>query len=299
MLPRTLFSRAKTQQPAILYTGSTHGADVSRVAASQSFTLFVSLTAFFHALTRRYCNEIRQALSSPQSPAIRPPFDTCVSYDLDTTTRHIRHLSDTKQLLPDTKSVECPYLPVDNFPPKNYALNRDEIRQPISPPQLPDLHHPRYTCVSYAPATTMLQMLHFSDTNLCAPDTKSVARPYLTPRHLPSNVPAPFHDEIRQPWLAPATSSIRLNRQLWPRYDHATNATPSRYEKTRFSYEERLTPLSGAQHRSLRTLAPLNDEIRQPHTPPRNLPPADSIWPIPTRPTLSAQVDTSHPLGYP
>ena len=65
----------------------------------------------------RYCTWLR--ISSPisrrntsitSSTTKSIPLDTCVSYSPDTTTRQIRHLSDTKSIATDTKSVECPYL---------------------------------------------------------------------------------------------------------------------------------------------------------------------------------------------
>ncbi len=80
---------------------------------------------------RIHHDEIRQALSRPQSPAIRRPLYTCVSYAPATTTRQIRHLPDTNHLSPDTKSVEMsnvllsgPTTPPAPIP----APHHDEIR---------------------------------------------------------------------------------------------------------------------------------------------------------------------------
>ncbi len=222
MLPRTLLARPQTHQPANPYAGSTQGADASRVAGSQSFTPFASLPAFFRALVRRGCNEIRQALSSPQSPAIRPPFDTCVSYDSATTTRQIRHLPDTKQLLPDTESVECPYLPVDTVPSNMPAPDPDEIRQPTSPsgksPMRPICQlRPRYGHETNETPSRYKQT-RFSYGERLTP-LLGVATPPV--QDWPS---APRRNPPTRP--APATSSMRLNRQLPPSYDHATDATP-------------------------------------------------------------------------
>ena len=120
--------------------------------------------------------------------------------------------------------------------------HHDEIRQPILPPQSPPSGAHCYTCVSYGPATTTLQIRHLSDTNHFSPATKSVEMcPYLRVDANPSNIPSPQHDEIRQPISPTQDSPVRLIRQLRPRYRHATNATPSRYEKNRFRYGDRRT----------------------------------------------------------
>ena len=58
-----------------------------------------------------------------------------------------------------------------------HAITRprhDEIRQSPSSPQFPAIRRPLYTCVSYGPATTTLQIRHLSDTNRIFSDTKSV-----------------------------------------------------------------------------------------------------------------------------
>ena len=83
------------------------------------------------------------------------------------------------------------------------TLSHDEIHQPPLSPQLPVIRGLRYTCVSYGPATTTLQMLHFSDTNHRSPDTKSVACSYLSVAPVPPGLPPPHHDGIRQSNPAP------------------------------------------------------------------------------------------------
>ena len=134
----------------------------------------VNPTSFPYALTRRCYDEIRQAPSSPQLPAIQCPCYTCVSYDLDTAALQMLHFSDTNHLSTDTKSVACPYLSVDAKASNIPVPHHDEIRQASLPPQFPGIRRPLYTCVSYAPATTTLQIRHLSDTNHFSLDTKSV-----------------------------------------------------------------------------------------------------------------------------
>ena len=91
-------------------------------------------------------------------------------------------------------------------PPSPYVLTaryHDEIRQPFLATQLHAIRSLCYTCVSYGPATTTLQMLHFSDTNHRSPDTKSVACSYLSVAPVPPGFPPPHHDGIRQSNPAP------------------------------------------------------------------------------------------------
>ena len=88
-------------------------------------------------------DEIRQAPSSYQSPAIQHPFDTCVSYGPDMTIRQIRHLPDTNHLSPDTKNVEMSNVllsgPTTPTRPTSPLPTTTKSAKPVPPPQSPSV----------------------------------------------------------------------------------------------------------------------------------------------------------------
>ena len=207
-------------------------------------------------------SEIRHPRPLSPTPAIQHPLYTCVSYGPATTTLQILHLPDTNRVFSATKVSNPPICVSTPTRPTSPPPTTTKSANPPSPPQTA----PCYTCVSYGPDTTMLQMLHLLDTNPCSPDTKSVARPYLSVAPVHPKLLAPHHDEIRQPTLTRPNCPMRLDSQLRPSYDHETNETPPRYKSLFFRYEKSLTPLS-----ERRTRLPQN-----PRPTPRRNPPIPS-----------------------
>ncbi len=219
-------------------------------------------------------NPTKSANSIPHPPT--PPCDSIVSYGAATPMRRMRRLSDTNKIVTDTKSVARPYLAPRHCPPKTPAPRPDEIRQLYPAPQIPVVHHPFDTCVSYGPATTTLQIRHLSDTNNFSPDTKSVE---MSNGPLSGPTTPPAQDSLSTPRRNPPTLSrppiprhptLMLHMcQLWPSYDHATNATLFRYESPFFRYEKCsmsiASPYLDRRHRPPSILRSHHDEIRQPH----------------------------------
>ena len=150
-------------------------------------------------MTTHTQSEIRNPRPSPQLPAIQHPLDTCVSYTPATTIRHIRHLPDTNRVFSATRVSNPPICVSTSTRPTSPPQATTKSAIPFPPPHTAPCH----TCVSYGPDTTTLQMLHFSDTNPCSPDTKRVARPYLSVAPTRPKILDPYHDEIRQPTLTP------------------------------------------------------------------------------------------------
>ena len=151
---------------------------------------------------RHQRDQIRQPLFLAPIPAIQHPFDTCVSYASATTTRQIRHLSDTGRVFSATKVSNAPICVSTPTRPTFALRSTTKSVTLISPPPTP----PCNSFVSYAPDTTMRRMRRPSDTKKIAPATKSVARPYLAYDCLPPKISPPCHDEIRQPRSAPEIS---------------------------------------------------------------------------------------------
>ena len=138
--------------------------------------------------------------------------------------------------------------PSTAVPASPYALTshcHDEIRQAHSRPQFPAIR-PHSTHVS---ATTQLQPLYKFDTCqirtafLQLREVSSAPICVSTPTRPTS--PSPATTKSAKHVSPPGIHPMQLICQLRPRYDHETNETPPRYEKNRYSYEERLTPLSG------------------------------------------------------
>ncbi len=163
----------------------------------------------------------------------------------------------------------CTPLSAMQPPPPNFRAHPSR-RNPPTPclAPTPAIQHQFYTCVSYGPATTTLQIRHLPDTNHLASDTKSVemSNVLLSGPTTPTRPTFPPTTTTKSANSVPSaqTAPVRLIRQLRPRYRHATNATPFRYEENRSSYEERRTPLSGLRPSPTQDFPPCHDEIRQP-----------------------------------
>ncbi len=183
--------------------------------------------------------------SIPNPSPSDPSFDTSVSYDPATATRQIRHLPDTNNLSPDTKSVEMSnaFLSGPATQPAQDSLSTPRRNPPT--PQSPPFNRPCYTCVSYGPATTMLLMLLFSDTNRHFSDTRSVARvsPSLSGPWVPTDQ-HPHTTPRRNPLTLqpPQCPSVELVGPIRASYGSGTNGTLPRYKQSAHSYGRSSTP---------------------------------------------------------
>ena len=218
------------------------------------------------------------SLPPPQFPVVHPQCNSFVSYGPATTMLLMQLLPDTNRPFSATKRVARPYLRCNRHRPPSGGIRHDEIRQPLYLAPTPAIQHQFYTCVSYGPATTTLQIRHLPDTNHLAPDTKSVemSNVLLSGPTTPTRPTFPPATTTKSANSVPSaqTAPVRLIRQLRPRYNHATNATPFRYEENRSSYEERRTPLSGLRPSPTQDFPPCHDEIRQP----RPAPEISPLW---------------------
>ena len=202
---QTVFSYDSTAAVAVL---------AEKIATKLSTTAMKSLPVQIHSIhhlryrpahgapLRHQRDEISHTSFHLQPPAIQHPFDTCVSYASATTTRQIRHLSDTNRVFLATTSVECPICVSTPTRPTFALHSTTKSVSLISPPPTP----PCNSFVSYGPDTTMLLMLRVSDTNRFSPDMKRVACSYLSVAPVRPISPPPHHDEIRQPRPAPEIS---------------------------------------------------------------------------------------------
>ena len=228
----------------------------------------------------------RNAPSLPPSqfPVVHPQCNSFVSYGPATTMLLMQLLPDTNLSFSATNRVARPYLRCNRHRPTSGRIRHDEIRQFIRLLQCPAIQHPFDTCVSYASATTTLQIRHLPDTNHLAPDTKSVemSNVLLSGPTTPTRptFPPATTTKSANPVPSAQTAPVRLIRQLRPRYNYATNATPFRYEENRSSYEERRTPLSGLRPSPTKDFPPCHDEIRQLKPRLGNLPAMELLGPI-------------------
>ncbi len=157
-------------------------------AYKQFFTPHPAVPASACVLAPRHHDEIRQTRLSPQIPAIRNPLYTCVSYGPATTTRHIRHLSDTNHLSSDTKSVEMSNASICvSTPTVQYSFPQPRRNPPT--PSHPHKAPPCDSFVSYGPDTAMRRMRRLPDTKEIVSATETVARSYLARDGLPSKFP--------------------------------------------------------------------------------------------------------------
>ncbi len=153
--------------------------------------------------------------------------------------RPARPVADSRIVTPPTALPASPYALT--------SLCHDEIRQPQSRPQFPSIQPPFDTCVSYGPATATLHIRHLSDTNRVFSATRVSNSPICVSTPTRPALPPPTTTKSAKHGPHPGIHPMQPVCQLRPRYDHETNETPLRYEEKRYSYEERLTPLSGVR----------------------------------------------------
>ncbi len=197
-----------------------------------------ALPAFPYAPMPRRHDEILQTQCRPQLPATRRPFDTCVSYDPDTTTRHIRHLPDTNRFSSATRVSNPPICVSTSTSPKSSDHGTTKSANLLSPGQTA----PCNSFVSYGPATTMLLMRRLSDTNRSFPDTNTVARPYLSIAPVRQKFSAHITTKSDNYDIPPKLHIVELSGPIRPSYGSGTNGTPLRYKSPVHSYKPSSTP---------------------------------------------------------
>ena len=163
---------------------------------------------------RHQLYELRHSRLPSQFPSSNTPFDTCVSYAPATTTRQIRHLSDTNCVFSATRvsnppiCVSTPTRPI--FPP--HATTKSA--NPLSLDQTA----PGNSFVSYGPDTTMRQMRHPPDTKRIGSATKSVSCPYLSVSPTRPIFPLHIATKSANPAKLPRATHSSATAQIRPRY---------------------------------------------------------------------------------
>ena len=168
-------------------------------AGGQAITHLAAVPAYPCASITPNPDEIRQFHPAPANSPMRLNRQLRPSYAHATDATPFRY----EKIVTDTKSVARPYLTPRHCPPKTPAPRHDEIRQLYPAPQIPVIHHPFDTCVSYGPAMTIRQIRHLSDTNNFSSDTKSVE---MSNGPLSGLATPPAQDSLSTPRRNPPTS---------------------------------------------------------------------------------------------
>ena len=201
-----------------------------------------------------------------------------------------------------TPLAAVPALPLRLTHSQTPANSANSIPHPPTPPC--------DSIVSYGAATPMRRMRRISDTKKIVTDTKSVAHPYLAPRHRLHKLP--LHATTKSANLitplpnprdpSPIRHTVSATAQLRPLYKFDTSQVQTTFLQIRRVSKCRMAPYLAPPHRPPKTPSPHHDEIHQPHPVPRStavelLGPIRASYGSGTNGTLSRYKSLVHSYG--